>query len=69
MHEFTGSPNSSRIVHDCLLAIDAMYNVYEAKGKIVTGLCGRNDIRAVKETLGNGLDFVKNHTKLAQIRG
>ena len=57
-------PDSRRIVHDCLQAIDAMYKVYLAKGSIVPGLSDRNGHRYdPQSTLQHGGPRVK-HKKL-----
>lgn len=55
-----GPPNSTRIVHDCLMAIDSMHAVYKSKGKIVDGLCDRNGHRKVS---GNGSNWGGKRTK------
>ena len=40
-------PNSTRIIHDYVMAIDFMHVVYKANRKIVDGLCDRNGHRKV----------------------
>ena len=40
---------SARIIHDCGLALDAMYIVYQAGGAIVSELANRNGDRYIKD--------------------